>query len=84
MRGTITPLPQYAFMVWCSVKQRDNFTFYLLPTNFVGTIQWYSELFRRVKRPGREADHLSPSNAKVKNAWNYTFTPPVHLGAVSK
>jgi hypothetical protein len=28
-RGTIPPLPQYAFMVWCLVKHRDNFTFYL-------------------------------------------------------
>jgi hypothetical protein len=29
MRGSITPLPQYAFMAWCSVKKnhRDNFTF---------------------------------------------------------
>jgi hypothetical protein len=29
MRGAINPLPQYVFMVWCLVKQRDNFTFYL-------------------------------------------------------
>jgi hypothetical protein len=27
MRGAITPLPQYAFMAWCLVKHRDNFTF---------------------------------------------------------
>jgi hypothetical protein len=27
MRGSIPPLPQYAFMAWCSVKHRDNFTF---------------------------------------------------------
>jgi hypothetical protein len=29
-----------------------------------------------VKRPGREADHSPPSSAEVKNAWNYTSTPP--------
>jgi hypothetical protein len=29
MRGAIPPLPQYAFMAWCSVKHRENFTFYL-------------------------------------------------------
>jgi hypothetical protein len=29
MRGAIPPLPQYAFMAWCIVKHRDNFTFYL-------------------------------------------------------
>jgi hypothetical protein len=26
MRGAISPLPQYAFMAWCLVKHRDNFT----------------------------------------------------------
>jgi hypothetical protein len=32
MRGAIPPLPQYAFMVWCSVKEkgRDNFNFTLI------------------------------------------------------
>jgi hypothetical protein len=28
-----------------------------------------------VKRPGREADHSSPSSAGVKNEWSYTSTP---------
>jgi hypothetical protein len=27
MRGAVPPLPQYAFMAWCVVKHRDNFTF---------------------------------------------------------
>jgi hypothetical protein len=27
MRGAIPPLPQYAFMALCLVKQRNNFTF---------------------------------------------------------
>jgi hypothetical protein len=31
---------------------------------------------RGVKRPCREADHLPPSSAEVKNAWSYTSTPP--------
>jgi hypothetical protein len=33
MSGAIPPLPQYAFMAWCSVKikRRDNFTFTLTP-----------------------------------------------------
>jgi hypothetical protein len=25
----IPPLPQYAFVAWCLVKHRDNFTFYV-------------------------------------------------------
>jgi hypothetical protein len=29
MRGDIPPLLQYVSMVWCLVKHRDNFTFYL-------------------------------------------------------
>jgi hypothetical protein len=33
MSGNIHPLPQYASMVWCSVKHRDNFTFTLLLPN---------------------------------------------------
>jgi hypothetical protein len=28
-----------------------------------------------IKRPGREADHSSPSSAEVKNVWSYTSTP---------
>jgi hypothetical protein len=28
------------------------------------------------KRPGREADHLPPSSAEVKNVWSYASTPP--------
>jgi len=30
MRGDILSLPQYAFIAWCLVKQRDNFAFTLL------------------------------------------------------
>jgi hypothetical protein len=26
--------------------------------------------------PGRKVDHSSPSNADVKNEWNYTSVPP--------
>jgi len=29
----------------------------------------------RIKRPGREPDHSSPSSAEVKNAWSYATTP---------
>jgi hypothetical protein len=36
----------------------------------------------RVKRPEREADHSPPSNAEIKNAWNYTSTPPIRLHGV--
>jgi hypothetical protein len=35
-----------------------------------------------VKWPGREADHLLPSSAEVKNTWSYTSTPPIRLHGV--
>jgi hypothetical protein len=36
-------------------------------------------LFLGVKQPGREVDHLPPSSVEVKNACNYTSTPPIRL-----
>jgi hypothetical protein len=39
-------------------------------------IQWVpGALFLRVKRPEREADHLSPSSAEVMNVWAYISIP---------
>jgi hypothetical protein len=41
-------------------------------------IQWVIYNFSLgVKPPGREANYLPPSSAEVKNAWNYTSTPPL-------
>jgi hypothetical protein len=43
-------------------------------------MQWVpGALSLGVKWPGHECDHSPPSNAKVKNAWSYTSTPPIHL-----
>jgi len=40
------------------------------------SIQWVpSILSPGIKEPGNEADHPSPSSAKVKNARSYTSTP---------
>jgi hypothetical protein len=33
----------------------------------------------KVTEPGRKADHSSPSNVDVKNAWSYDSTPPTRL-----
>jgi hypothetical protein len=38
--------------------------------------------FRRVKRPGLEADQSPPSSAEVKNAWNYTSIRTTRLHGV--
>jgi hypothetical protein len=43
------------------------------------TLPLYSHIFssnRRVKQPGREANHSPPSSTEVKNVWSCTFTPP--------
>jgi hypothetical protein len=46
-------------------------------------IQWVTgALSFGVNRPGREADHSTPSGADIKKAWNYTSTPPVLLRGV--
>jgi hypothetical protein len=46
-------------------------------------IQWVSgALYLGVKLSGREADHSTPSNAKVKNAWSYTSISPIRLHGV--
>jgi hypothetical protein len=41
MRGAIPPLPQYAFMAWCSVKEKaqGQLYFYLSPFTFTTTAQ---------------------------------------------
>jgi hypothetical protein len=41
----------------------------MFPTKILGALSL------GVKRPGPEADHSPPSNAEIKNAWSYTFTP---------
>jgi hypothetical protein len=46
-------------------------------------IQWIpGALSLGVKRPRREADHLPPSSAEVKNARSYTSTPAIRLHGV--
>jgi hypothetical protein len=40
-------------------------------------VQWVpGTLSPGIKRPGREADHLPPASAEIKNMWIYTSTPP--------
>jgi hypothetical protein len=41
------------------------------------------ESFSMIKRPGRKANHLSPSRSEVRNAWPYTSAPPYVFMALS-
>jgi len=34
------------------------------------------------KKYNKNTDHSPPSSAKFKNAWSYTFTPPMRLHGV--
>ena len=40
--------------------------------------------FLGVKRPGRDADHSSPTSAEVKDGWSYTSTPTICLHGVDR
>jgi hypothetical protein len=48
----------------------------LLSNGYQGTLS------PEVKRPGHEADYSPPFGAEVKNAWSYTFAPPIHFDGV--
>jgi hypothetical protein len=39
---------------------------------------------RRIKRSGREVDHLPPTSAEVKNEWSYTSSPPIPLHDIDR
>jgi hypothetical protein len=42
MHGPVSPLTQYIFMVWCLVKDRDNFTFTFTGTTLHFTFSIYA------------------------------------------
>jgi hypothetical protein len=57
MTGAIPLLPQYAFMAWCLVKHRDNFTFILNSLSLTSVSHYLMTLF--------QLHWLSPSNGVV-------------------
>jgi len=83
MSGAILTLPQYAFMEWCSVKHRDNFTFTFIFDNLS-----YCQLQKRAVLLGVVSLLASVCNTEfydlmreVKNAWSYTsILPYVFIG----
>jgi hypothetical protein len=50
---------------------------FLFPRPVLGSTQSPIQWIPRVKRPGREAEHLSQTSAEAKNTWIYTFTPSI-------
>jgi hypothetical protein len=63
MRGAIPLLPQYALMVWCFVKHRDDFTFYFYPIYF-GYILF---LLTNLLYKGRSCGDLPRGNRKYRD-----------------
>jgi hypothetical protein len=53
MCGAIPPLPQYNFMVWCLIKHRDNFTFYIFPQTELLT-QCVSKILHNASKIARD------------------------------
>jgi hypothetical protein len=59
MSGALTPLSQYAFMAWCSVKHRDTFT-----------MDNIFELFRRKDTQTLLCPNLHPSLVSHGDVWS--------------
>jgi hypothetical protein len=89
--ATIWTIGVLGFDSWRSLEnflQTTAFRTAMGPTQH--PIQWVpGALSLGVKRPGREADHLHPSSAEVKNlwsyggiAWSYTSTSPIRVHGV--
>jgi hypothetical protein len=65
-RGLISGRGREGYFLFATASRRT-----LGPTQ--PPIQWVQDaLSRKVKQPGPEADHRSPSSAEVKNEWSYT------------
>jgi len=71
------------WMTWGSIssRAREFSSHHCIKTALGPTqppIQWVlGVLSAGVKWQGCEADHSSPSSAKVMNVWSYTSTPPM-------
>jgi hypothetical protein len=61
MRGAILPLPQYAFVAWCLVKHRDNFTFCFIRHTAVTNI----EGFLKIRKLDASFEAFTALKAKV-------------------
>jgi len=71
VRGAVPPLPQYAFMAWCSVKKkehRDNFTFtFTVPCSqtlsLCSSLNVGDQVPQQYKTEGNSVKHLHDVNS---------------------
>jgi hypothetical protein len=63
---------------WTTEESRrmKNFHFSTASRRALGSIQPPIHWVPGVNRPGREADHSSPTSTEVKKTYFYTTTPP--------
>jgi hypothetical protein len=68
MREAILPLQQYVFMVWCLVKHRDNFTFYLTPANALEAALYFAVKRIQVERRAEPTVHTATKLFFIPNS----------------
>jgi hypothetical protein len=75
MRGAIPQLPQYAFMAWCLVKHRDNFTFTFIIVTVVRKLHALKkEIYERFTKEGPILCTSPLLFHKEFNFWNNPIT----------
>jgi hypothetical protein len=79
-RNTGVQFPAVAMMEYFFLRRRVQTGSGAHPASY--PVSTKEALSPGVKRPGREADHSPKPCAKVKNAWSFTSTPPLHLRGV--
>lgn len=86
--GAVTILWALWSWVWFLTVARDSFPVQNVQTSCGSHPASYSLVTRgpslEIMQPGSVADHLYPSFAKVKNAFNCTYTPLVFLHGICK
>jgi hypothetical protein len=68
MSGAIPPLPQYAFMAWCSVKAQGQLYLYLLDRYRVSENRVLRRIFRHKTGSNRRLERVH--NEKLHNLYS--------------
>jgi hypothetical protein len=71
MRGAVPPLPQYAFMAWCSVKAQGQL--YLLLLLYVKGMRKTTKVLSQGSRPAGRDVNLGPPKYDVAVLNTVTF-----------
>jgi hypothetical protein len=72
MRGTILPLPQYAFMAWCSVKTQGQLYLLLLPLPELDRLLQLKQRLRKLWQETRDPECKTAVNWVTKTIHRMT------------